>query len=136
MSYAKQMIDADPRNSVDAAALAATIDALSDCEEACSADAAADLGAPNLAEMVYCIRLCLDCTDVCGTVLRVLSRRRQPDVDVPLLLEACAALCKSCGDECERHAKMHAHCRVCGEACRRCEKACRDYLDVLKAPRR
>ena len=23
------------------------------------------------------------------------------------------------------------HCRVCGEACRRCERACRDLLDAL-----
>jgi hypothetical protein len=44
------------------------------------------------------------------------------------LLEACAAICKTCGDECERHARMHEHCRVCAEVCRRCELACREFL--------
>jgi hypothetical protein len=42
---------------------------------------------------------------------------------------ACAAICQSCGDECERHANM-PHCRVCAEACRRCDRACRDLLDA------
>jgi hypothetical protein len=42
------------------------------------------------------------------------------------------AICKSCGDECERHAQMHEHCRVCEQACRRCEQACRELLAALK----
>jgi hypothetical protein len=48
------------------------------------------------------------------------------------LLDACIAVCKSCGDECERHARHHEHCRVCLQACRRCEQACRELLDALK----
>ena len=48
-----------------------------------------------------------------------------------LLLQACVAVCKSCGDECEMHAQMHAHCRVCAEACRRCEEACRNLLGAI-----
>jgi len=48
------------------------------------------------------------------------------------LLEACVAICKSCGDECERHAPHFQHCRVCAEACRRCEQACRELLDAMK----
>jgi hypothetical protein len=48
------------------------------------------------------------------------------------LLEACAATCKSCGDECARHARHHEHCRVCEQACRRCEQACWELLGVLK----
>ena len=59
---------------------------------------------------------------------------RQTDYDAAVarpLLGACVAICKSCGDECERHAHM-PHCRVCAEACRRCEQACRDLLDATK----
>jgi Domain of Unknown Function (DUF326) len=48
------------------------------------------------------------------------------------LLEACTAICRSCGEECERHAPMHAHCRVCAEACRRCEQACGEVLKVMR----
>jgi hypothetical protein len=36
------------------------------------------------------------------------------------------------GDECERHAQMNEHCRVCEQACRRCEQACRQRLAALK----
>jgi hypothetical protein len=46
-------------------------------------------------------------------------------------LEACAAACRTCGDECSRHADMHDHCRVCAETCRRCEQACRELLAAL-----
>ena len=66
MSYARQLLDACPGTlTADAGVLAATIDALSDCAQACIADADDDLREQNLAEMVTCIRLCWDCADVC-----------------------------------------------------------------------
>jgi hypothetical protein len=134
MSYARQMMDTYPRAlHVDASTLAAAIDAITDCAQACIADTDADLGEQNVAEMVRCIRLCLDCADVCTAAAGVTSRPAgyDPSVTKPLL-EACVAICKSCGDECERHARMHEHCRVCAEACRRCEQACRELLNALK----
>jgi len=134
MSYARQLLDAYPGTlSADAGMLAAAIDALSDCAQACIADADADLREQDLAEMVTCIRLCLDCTDVCTATLGVVSRQTASDAAVTgPLLEVCIAICKSCGDECERHARHHPHCRVCAEACRRCEQACRGLLGALK----
>jgi hypothetical protein len=97
------------------------------------ADNDADLSEQNLVEMVRCIRLCLDCTDVCTATAGVISRLAEydPSATKPLL-EACAAVCKSCDDECERHAPRYEHRRVCPEACRRCERACRDLLAALK----
>jgi hypothetical protein len=119
--------------NADAGVLAATIDALSDCAQACAADADADLAEQNLAEMVKCIRLCLDCADVCTATLGVVSRQTDYDPSITRpLLEACVATCKSCGDECERHAQHYAHCRVCEQACRRCEQACRELLGILQ----
>ena len=134
MSYARQMLDTYPRTfNADAGLLAATIDALSDCVQACNADNAADLGEQNVTEMVKCIRLCLDCADICAATAGITSRQTESDANVTRpLLEACVAICKSCGDECERHARMHEHCRVCAEACRRCEQACRELLDAMK----
>ena len=134
MSYARQMLGACPPTfNVDADLLAATIDALSDCAQACIADTGCDLSEENVAEMVKCVRLCLDCADVCTATGGVISRQTDYDANVIApLLEACAAVCKSCGDECERHARMHEHCRVCAEACRGCERACRDLLDALR----
>jgi len=133
MSYARQMLDTYPGAvNVDPGLLAAAIDALSDCAQACTADTDADLTEPNLAEMVTCIRLCLNCEDVCTAAVAVMSRPAQSDASVTRpLLEACVAICKSCGDECERHAHMQ-HCRVCAEACRRCEQACRELINAMK----
>jgi hypothetical protein len=133
MSYARQMLDTYPvAVTVDADLLAATIDAVSDCAQACTAGTDADLSEQNLAEMVKCIRLCLDCTDVCIATGGVISRLAEYDPSVTRpLLESCVAVCTSCGDECERHAHM-PHCQVCAEACRRCERACRELLSALK----
>jgi Domain of Unknown Function (DUF326) len=133
MSYAKQLLDTYRGTlNVDAGMLAATIDALNDCAQACTADADDDLSEQNLTEMVKCIRLCLDCADVCTATVGVTSRQTyyDPNVTKPLL-EACVATCKACGEECERHAPHYEHCRVCAEACRRCERACRKLLDAL-----
>jgi hypothetical protein len=79
------------------------------------------------------IRLYLDCADVCTVTAAVLSRQAEHDpIVTESLLGVCAAACRSCGDECERHARMHEHCRVRAEACRRCEQACRELLDAIK----
>jgi uncharacterized protein DUF326 len=134
MSYARQLLDTYRGTSnADAGVLAATIDALSDCAQACIADTEADLSEQNLAEMVKCIRLCLNCADVCAATMGVVTRQAEYDANVTRpLLEACIAICKSCGDECARHAPHMPHCRVCEQACRRCEQACRELLGALK----
>jgi hypothetical protein len=134
MSYARQILDTYHRTlTADDNLLAAAIDAISDCAQACQADTDADLSEPDLAEMVRCIRLCLDCVDICAATGAVLSRLGEYDPAVTRpLLESCIAICDSCGEECEHHAAHMEHCRICAEACRRCEQACRDLLDTLK----
>jgi ferredoxin len=94
MSYSRQMLDTYPGTfGVDAAVLAAAIDALGDCAQACTADVDADLSEQNLAEMVRCIRLCLDCVDVCTATLGVTSRQADYDADVTKpLRRACVAM--------------------------------------------
>ncbi len=133
MSYARQMLDTYQRTvNLDPGLLAAAIDAAGDCAQACTADNDADLSEANLADMVRCIRLCLNCTDVCAATAAVLSRPAEfdPELTRPLL-QACVAICISCGNECARHAPHHEHCRVCEQACRRCERACQNLLDAL-----
>jgi hypothetical protein len=97
MSYARQMLDTYLRAlTVDAGTLAAAIDAITDCAQACIADTDADLGEQNVTEMVRCIRLCLDCADVCTAAAGVTSRRAGYDADVTKpLLEACVAICRA-----------------------------------------
>ena len=134
MSYARQLLDSYPRTvTADVGVLAATIDALSDCAQACTACADGDLSEHNVADLITCIRLCLDCADVCTATAAVTSRQTASDAQASKpLLEACVAICAACGDECERHARMHEHCRICAEACRRCEQACRELLMAMK----
>jgi hypothetical protein len=134
MTYTRQMLDTySPAVDIDLDTLATTIDALNECAQACIVDVDADLGVPNPTEMVKCIRLCLHCADICTAAARITGRVAQYEADITRpLLEACVAACKTCGDECERHAHMHEHCRICAEVCRRCEHACRELLEALK----
>ena len=133
-TYARPMLDSYPGVlKVDAATLAATIEALHDCFAACTADVDADLSEHHhLPDLVKCIRLCLDCADVCAATVSVTTRQTEFDSSaVRALLEACATTCKISADECEMHAQLHEHCRLCAEACRRCEQACRELLVAL-----
>lgn len=134
MSYTRRLLDTyAPAAAADSDLLAAAIDAMNDCAQACVADVDADLGEANSSDMVKCIRLCLDCADICTTAAAVTSRAAGYEAKVTRpLLEACVASCRKCGDECDRHAEMHEHCRVCAEACRNCERACQQLLAALK----
>lgn len=134
MSVASQMLDAYPADlgGVDKNKLRACIDACYECAQACTACADACLSEETVAELVKCIRTDLDCADICELTGRVVSRHTGYDANITrAVLEACATACKSCGDECEGHAGMHNHCRICAEACRRCEEACRDLVGSL-----
>ena len=135
MSYARQLLDSYPRTAAaDIGVLAATIDALSDCAQACTACADGDLSEHNVADLVRCIRLCLDCSDVCIATMAVTSRQTAYDAQTARpLLEACTAICKSCEDECAKHAQMHEHCRICAEACEACANACTEMLGAFRA---
>ena len=135
MSDASRMLETTPVEfGFDAAALAACIDACFSCAQTCTACADACLGEDMAAELRRCIRLDLDCADVCAAAGRVLSRQVAYDPDVTwAVLTACAEACRVCGDECERHASMHEHCRICAAACRRCEAACRALLESMQS---
>jgi hypothetical protein len=135
MNQVQQMLATHPRESqVDRAALARCIQNCYECAQSCTACADACLGEDGVKELVRCIRLNLDCFDVCVTTGNLLSRQTEPDWShIRVQLEACAAACRVCGDECESHAGHHQHCRVCAESCRRCEEACRQLLQALPA---
>ena len=62
----KDMLDAYPRTfNVDAELLAQTIESLGDCANTCSQCADAYLSENDVTKMAKCIRLNLDCADVC-----------------------------------------------------------------------
>jgi hypothetical protein len=135
MTHALQMLKTHPHAvSLEARALLTCIDACFDCAQSCTACADACLGEDDVGTMIRCIRLCQDCSDVCTTTGRILSRQTEfvPDL-ARVVVQACAHACRTCGDECERHADHHDHCRVCADACRRCEEACEEALSLLAA---
>ena len=35
-----------------------------------------------------------------------------------------------CAEECEKHAGMHIHCKVCASTCRKCEQSCRQLSSL------
>ena len=113
-------------------ALIAAIDELYACSQACTSCADACLAEHIVADLRQCIRFNLDCADVCATAATLATRRTGSNAElIRQMLEACVTACRLCGDECERHADMHAHCRVCAASCRNCETACQDALSSL-----
>lgn len=135
MTHAEEMLQTHPTGTVvESGALADCIEACSDCAQSCTACADANLGEDDVETLVRCIRLCEDCSDICTATERVVSRQTQFEPELArVIVHACAQSCRLCGDECERHADHHEHCRVCAEVCRRCEQACEELLSALAA---
>ncbi|MGJ7908032.1 four-helix bundle copper-binding protein [Actinopolyspora sp. H202] len=134
MPYAKQLLETHPwAGHVDREILSACIEACVECAQACTTCADACLSEEGLQNLRRCVRLDLDCADICEVTGRVLSR--QTAYDAPTSkgqLEACRESCATCAKECESHAETHEHCRLCAEACRRCERACEQLLQAMK----
>ena len=133
MPNIQDMLSTHPQKSrINMDALTECIEACFECAQICSSCADACLAEDMVKELRYCIRTNLDCADICNATGRVLVRQTEPDWSlIKAQLQACETACKTCGDECEKHAGMHEHCRVCAESCRRCEEACRNMLSAL-----
>lgn len=128
-----EMMNAHPAQiNLDRELLARVVDTMMACSHRCTACADACLSEDMVADLGKCIRSDLDCADICDTTARVLSRHTGYDANLThAQVQACAQACKSCGDECARHAEMHEHCRICAEACRACEQACDELLATI-----
>lgn len=108
------------------AALVRCIDECFACAQACIVCADACVAEPRVEQLRQCIRLNMDCADLCNTTGALASRRTGSNRPVlRATLEVCALACARCAEECERHASMHEHCRICAQACRACEDTCR-----------
>lgn len=127
-----EMLQAHPATSGDPSTIGQALTALAECAQTCTICADACLAEDMVAELRTCIRLNLDCADVCETTARLLARQVGTDTAVVRAqLQACVAACQACAQECDRHAQMHEHCRICAESCRRCERACTALLGAL-----
>lgn len=103
------------------------------CAQTCVACADACLAENEVQQLRQCIRLDLDCADVCTATGALASRRTGSNEQLlRQMLDTCTIACQICGEECQRHASMHEHCRICAEVCRSCEQACRTAAESLK----
>lgn len=131
MQHVQEMLETHPRASGQPG-LADCVTACHDCSFACTACADACLAESMVAELVHCIRLNLDCADVCAATGNMLTRQTEPSAELlHRQLEACVLACRLCAEECEAHADAHEHCRVCAEACRACERTCQEMLQAV-----
>lgn len=95
------------------------IDVCNACASACDNCASMCLKEADVASMVRCIELDVDCALLCRTAATLMGRGSDHAVAICKL---CTAACQACADECSQH-KMD-HCQRCAEACRRCAEVC------------
>ena len=110
------------------------IEACTECAQACTVCADACLSEADPTHLVQCIRLDLDCAEICELTARLLARPSHRDAPtLRLMLQTCSQICRACGDECTEHAETEKleHCRICADACRRCVTACDQMIAAL-----
>ncbi len=96
------------------------IETLNRCAATCNYCINACLEEDDVKMLAACIRIDMDCAEVCSLTASLLARGSSHGEH---LLKECAEICGKCAAECEKHAHMD-HCRECAEACRACEAAC------------
>jgi hypothetical protein len=126
----ERILDAHPEPPLVAReVLADAITTVLTAAQTCAACADACLAEQTAEQLVHCIRLCQDASDICAAAGRILSRQTAPDLGlVTMTVELCAAACQACALEANRHASYHAECQVCTATCQRARDACRTLL--------
>ena len=98
------------------------------CAAICNSCADACVAEPM--DMRQCIRMCLDCSDVCDATYRLATRRTGSNRElIRAQLATCIKACELCETECARH--ENDHCRRCAQMCRECADDCRAALESL-----
>ncbi len=127
--HVREMAKTHPNSAEYGHALWACIEECFACAQACTACADACLYEDGVDNLRDCIRTNLDCADLCLATGSILTRHVGGDErSRKALIQACASLCRTCGEECRKHAAMHEHCRICAESCAACERACNEAL--------
>ena len=133
MHYARDIVSKHPevKGNINEALVRCSEEVLA-CAQTCIACGDACLGGQTVKELTQCIRLNLDGADICAATAALTIRRTGSNEAVMRqVIEICATACRTCAEECERHASRHDHCRICAESCRRCEQACQEAARTI-----
>ena len=103
------------------------ISMLSTCADACNTCLAACLNEEEVKKMTKCIRLDMDCAQICQLTAAFISRGSD---HAKHLLKECAEICSKCAEECGKHTHME-HCKVCSDTCKKCSEMCLATTGVL-----
>lgn len=126
----RDMMSTDAMAGVDMQLLQDCMDACSACEQACTVCSVQTMDG----QLMSCAPTCMNCADMAGTMMRSLMRMSGMDREsMTTMLEACAAMCRTCMDECMAHADASAVCKMCADACRACMDACAALKDATAA---
>ncbi|WP_313758881.1 four-helix bundle copper-binding protein [Atlantibacter hermannii] len=90
------------------------------CAAACDNCAASCLEEQNLEMMRDCIRIDMQCANICRLAAQFMALKSDSAGE---LCRLCAEVCQKCGDECGKH--QHDHCQACAKACHHCAEQCR-----------
>lgn len=96
------------------------IDSLYACAAECDHCASACLAESDPKPLAECIKLDIDCAEMCRFTAGAMARDSSSVKEIARL---CADICDRCGAECEKHDMDH--CRACARACRQCAEQCR-----------
>ncbi len=124
VNYIRDLIDSHPQAIAEnqREAWTCALEACLYCGQASAACADACLAEGNVEQLRSVIRATLDNADACFATAQILSRITA--IKSALLttqVSACLDLVRNCESECNNHAKMHEHCRICADSCRACE---------------
>ena len=91
------------------------------CAASCDVCAASSLDEREAKKLILCIRLDMDCAQVCRLAASYLSRGSH---FAQMACKVCAEICEACAKECARHDLEP--CRRCARSCLACADGCRE----------
>jgi len=103
------------------------ISMLSECAAACNNCSTACLQEKDVQKMTQCIRLDIDCAQICEITAAFVARNSEHAMH---LMKECAEICSKCAKECAKHSDME-HCKVCADLCKKCAEMCKTNTGVL-----
>ncbi len=135
MNYTRDIVMTHPQKVAEPKldALVNAINACFNTGQTCvtCADACAD--EQSAVELRDVIRLTNDCSDICISTGKVLSRLNYPNWNsLRAQVKSCLQIVQDSAALCQEHARMHEHCRVCVDSCRACETSLKDYYKLIE----